>query len=87
MEQKDLLIDEEKRMRRLGFVIDLAMAVLMQSNLTMREAFDLLRTTRQAALGLFPDKGEVYDLVYAPRFQRILRERFLVPGGLDPATR
>jgi hypothetical protein len=77
----DLLRDEEKRLRRLRFLVNLAQGVLMQADLTLREAFDILRGTRQAALALFPDKGDVYDLVYAPRLMRIIRERFVIPGG------
>ena len=75
------LLDEERRLRRLRFLVNLAQGVLMQADLTLREAFDILRGTRQAALALFPDKGDVYDLVYAPRLMRIIRERFVIPGG------
>ncbi len=80
---KEALLEEERRMRRLRFIVDLAQAVLMQSNLTLREAFDILRDTKRAALALFPDKEQVYDLVYAPRFRRIISERFVILGGLS----
>jgi hypothetical protein len=73
--------DEEKRLRRLRLAIDLTQAVLMQADLTLREAFDLMADARKAALALFPDKGDVYDLIYAPRLMRIVRERFVIPGG------
>ena len=80
---KEALQEEEKKMRLLRFVVDLNQAVLMQqTDLTMREAFDILRNTRQAALNLFPDKEDVFELIYTPRFRRIIRERFLIPGGL-----
>jgi len=77
------LLEEEKRMRRLRWIVDLNQAVLMQADLTLREAFDIIKGTKQAALALFPDKGEVFDLVYATRFKRIIRERFVIPGGLS----
>lgn len=83
---KEALLDEEKKMRRLRFIVDLAQAVLMQSDLTLREAFGLLRDTKKAALILFPDKEHVYELVYAPRFRRIINERFVIPGGLSVRT-
>jgi hypothetical protein len=80
---KEALQEEEKRMRLLKFVVDLNQAVLMQqADLTMREAFEIIKNTRQAALNLFPDKESVFDLIYAPRFRRIIRERFVIPGGL-----
>lgn len=78
---QDALREEDKRIRRLRFIIDLAQAVLMQSDMTLKEAFDLLRETRRAALLLFPGKEQVYDLVYAPRFRRIIQERFVILGG------
>jgi hypothetical protein len=79
----EALLEEDKRMRLLRFVIDLNQAVLMQQvDLTLREAFQIMRDTRQAALNLFPGKEDVYELIYAPRFRRIIRERFVIPGGL-----
>ncbi|MGE5173816.1 MAG: hypothetical protein ACM3MD_08305 [Betaproteobacteria bacterium] len=80
---KKALLEEEKKMRMLKFVVDLNQAVLMQqSDLTLREAFEIMKNAKQAALNLFPDKEAVYDLIYAPRFRRIIRERFVIPGGL-----
>lgn len=79
--EKDLLEEEDKKIRWLRFLVDLAQATLMQSNLTLREAFDIVDDTKRAALNLFPGKEQVYDLVYGPRFQRIIAERFLIPDG------
>lgn len=78
---RDGLADEEKRIRRLRWIVDLNLAVLMQADLTLREAFGLLRGAKRAAVALFPDKGDVFDLIYAPRFKRIIRERFVIAGG------
>ncbi len=78
---EDLLKEEEKKIRRLRFIVDLTEAVLMQSDLSVQECMDLIRNTKEAALGLFPDKESVYDLVYAPRFRRIIHERFTIPGS------
>ena len=77
------LREEEKRLRRLRLVIDLSLAVLMQqADLTLREAFNVVENAKRAALALFPDKGEVFDLIYAPRLKRVIRERFVIQGGL-----
>jgi len=84
---QETLAEEEKRMRRLRWIVDLNQAVLMQADLTLREAFDIIKGTKQAALALFPDKGEVFDLIYAPRFKRIIRERFVISGGLSHRCR
>jgi hypothetical protein len=77
------LLKEEKNMRRLRFIVDLAEAVLMQSDLSLQESMELIENTKKAALGLFPDKEFVYDLVYTPRFRRILYARFTIPGSLS----
>jgi hypothetical protein len=79
-ERDELLKEEEKQMRRLRFIVDLAQSVLMQSDLSLRESLELMENTKKAALSLFPDKEFVYDLVYAPRFRRIIEERFTIPG-------
>jgi hypothetical protein len=72
---------EEKNMRRLRFIVDLAEAVLTQSHLTLQESLQLVANTKNAALALFPEKESVYDLIYTPRFRRILEERFTIPGS------
>ena len=80
---EDLLNNEERKIRRLRFIVDLAEAVLTQSDLSLQESLDLMENTKKAALGLFPDKESVYDLVYAPRFNRIIHDRFMIPGSLS----
>jgi hypothetical protein len=77
---RDDLQREEKNMRHLRLVVDLAQAVLTQSDLTLQESLDLMENTKKTALALFPDKEFVYDLVYTPRFRRIIEERFTIPG-------
>jgi hypothetical protein len=77
------LREEEKKLRMLKFVVDLNQAILMQqTDLTLREAFEIMRNTKRAALNLFPDKEDVYELLYSPRFRRIIRDRFVIAGGL-----
>jgi hypothetical protein len=80
MERKKLLKEEEKKMKRLRFLVDFAEALLMQSNMTLPESLDLIENTKKVALDLFPNKESVYDLIYTPRFRRIIYERFIIPG-------
>ncbi|MEJ2696967.1 MAG: hypothetical protein P8013_10000 [Candidatus Sulfobium sp.] len=81
--KEELIREEEKRMRRLRSIINLTEAVLTQSGFSLPEALQLMENTKKAALSLFPDKEFVYDLVYTPRFRRILEERFTIPGSLS----
>jgi hypothetical protein len=81
---KEALIEEEKKLRLLRLVFDLSLATLMQqADLTLQEAFEIMKNTKQAALNLFPDKEHVYELVYAPRLRRTISERFVIVGGLS----
>lgn len=80
------LAEEQHRVRRLRTVVDLTTAVLMQGRLTPEEALDVVAAARQRALELFPDKEATYDLVLAPRFERLLRE-FVQPARVLPFHR
>jgi len=79
------LQEEEQRLRMSRFIVDLNLAVLMQqTDLTLSSAFEIMRATKKAVLNLFPDKELAFDLIYGPRLRRVIRERFVVPGGNQP---
>ncbi|MEE9523734.1 MAG: hypothetical protein V3V59_03175 [Thermodesulfovibrionales bacterium] len=63
---RERLIDEEKRLRMLRLLVDIAQAELMQGAINISEAYSIMERTRKAALTLFPDNGSVYVLIYAP---------------------
>ena len=73
-------IDEEsKKIRRLQIMMSMVLSVLSQDpNLTLEEATELVTNSKRAALALFPDKELAYDLIYRPRLQRVLNERFRI---------
>jgi hypothetical protein len=73
------LAEERRRVRELRTRVDLACAVLQQERMSRAEAEELVAGLRRRALELFPDKGHVFDLVLAPRLQRIIDEVFPVP--------
>jgi hypothetical protein len=66
--------EEQRRADRLRRTVDVACAVLRQGRLTRAEGEAVVALAREQALGLFPGKGDVFDLVLAPRFRRILDE-------------
>ena len=69
--------DEAKRLRRLQVMMSMVMSVISQDpGLTVEEAAEMAAGARRAALALFPDKELAYDLIYRPRLQRLIRERF-----------
>lgn len=71
--------EERRRARQLRTSVDLACAVLRQGRLSRPEAEALVAATRRRAVRLFPGKEHVFDLVLAPRLQRILDEVLPVP--------
>lgn len=70
-------LDEGKRLRRLQIMMNLVMQVIAQDpKLTFEEASQMVADSRTAALAMFPGKELAYDLLYRPRFQRLMRERY-----------
>jgi hypothetical protein len=71
-------IEEERRkLRRLQIIMSMVMSVISQdTNLTVEEASELAANSKRAALALFPDKELAYDIIYRPRLQRLMNERF-----------
>ncbi|MFZ0479052.1 MAG: hypothetical protein WAL71_07865 [Terriglobales bacterium] len=69
--------EEGRRLRRLQLMMSMVMSVLSQDpDLTVEEAADMAANARRAALIMFPDKELAYDLIYRPRLQRLINERF-----------
>jgi hypothetical protein len=71
--------DEARRLRRLQVMMSMVSSVISQDpGLTIEEASELAAGAKRAALAMFPDKELAYDLLYKPRLQRIMRERFRI---------
>ena len=68
--------EENRRVRRLQVVVGLVMQTIRQSDMPVEEASQLVAAAREFALQLFPDKGPTYDLIYQPRLQRLLAEKY-----------
>jgi hypothetical protein len=68
---------EARNIRRLQMMMSMVMSVISQDvNLTVEEASELVAGTKRAALAMFPDKELAYDILYKPRLQRLMNERF-----------
>jgi hypothetical protein len=68
--------EEQRRADRLRRTVDVACALLRQARFTRAVAESVVGQARAQALALFPGKDDVFDLVLAPRFSRILDERW-----------
>jgi hypothetical protein len=71
--------EEQKLIRRLQMMMNMVMQVIAQdASLTVDEAAQMIADSRKAALAMFPGKELAYDLIWRPRFQRLMRERFRI---------
>jgi len=69
--------EENKLIGRLRFLVNLTFATLAQDDsLTLEESWDHERALKRAAVTMFPGKEDTFDLLYLPRFSRLLAEKF-----------
>ncbi len=69
--------EERKLLRRLQMMMNMVQQVIAQDgSLTIDEASRMIADSREAALAMFPGKELAYDLLWKPRFQRLMIERF-----------
>ena len=72
-------VEEGKLIRRLQMMMNLVMQTIAQDgSLTIDEASQMIADARKAALAMFPDKELAYEIIWRPRFQRLMRERFRI---------
>jgi hypothetical protein len=70
-------IEEQRLIRRMQLMMNLVMQTIAQDrSLKLEEASQMIADARSAALAMFPGKELAYDLIWRPRFQRLMLERF-----------
>lgn len=73
------LAEESRKIRRFQMVFNMVMQVIAQDPMvTVDEAAEMVADTRRIALGMFPEKELAFNLIYWPRLQRLMRERFRI---------
>ena len=71
--------EENKLIRRMQMMMNMVMQVIAQDgSLTVEEASQMIADSKKAALAMFPDKELAYEIIWKPRFQRLMRERFRI---------
>jgi hypothetical protein len=71
--------EEQKLIRRLNMMMSMVMQVIAQdASLRVDDASQMIADARNAALAMFPGKELAYDLIWKPRLQRLMRERFRI---------
>jgi len=69
--------EEQRLLRRMQMMMSMVMQTIAQDgSLTVDEASQMVADARTAALAMFPGKEVAFELIWRPRFQRLMRERF-----------
>ena len=69
--------EESRLLRRLQMMMSMVMQTIAQDgSLSIDEASQMVADAKAAALAMFPGKELAYELIWRPRFQRLMRERF-----------
>ncbi|QHN05623.1 hypothetical protein FTO74_18170 [Granulicella sp. WH15] len=72
-------LEEGRLIRRMQMMMGLVMQTIAQdSSLTIDEASQMIADSKKAALAMFPGKELAYEIIWRPRFQRLMRERFRI---------
>lgn len=75
-ELKQEIEEENKKVRRLRFIVDFALQFIRTQQISHDDAMAVVEGVKKHALKLFPDKEDAFDLIYAPRFKRLLNEKY-----------
>ncbi len=78
--------EENRKIRYLRFLVDFSVLSIQQDDLSLKEAEKLVEDVKRAACALFPGKEETFELIYRPRFNRIIEERFVDSEIVDPES-
>ena len=68
--------EESRKIRYLRLLVDFSILSIQQDDLLLEEAQAIVENVKRAACSLFPGKEETFELIYRPRFNRTLQERF-----------
>ncbi len=83
MFREEEVAEENRRIRRLRFMVDFWLQLIMQADLSRDEACQVVQQLKTYACSLFPGKEETFELIYRPRFMRIIEERYGSPAPTD----
>jgi hypothetical protein len=75
MKEKEVR-EENQRIRFLRFLVDFSLRTIQEEDLSLEEMLRMVEDVKRAACNLFPGKEETFELIYRPRFDRVIQERF-----------
>jgi hypothetical protein len=81
MATADEIAEENRRIRFLRMLVDFSMQFILQGDLPLEKALKVVEGVKDHACRLFPGKEETFELIYRPRFRRILAEKYGPSAG------
>ncbi len=77
---RDVAEREALKIRRLRALVRRVNRVIMERDLPLLKAVELVHRVKARAMIMFPGRERTFDLLYAPRFARVLQEKY----GIHP---
>jgi hypothetical protein len=71
---KQEIKEEERKVRYLRLVVDLSLSQISRGEVSEGDALEMFHNVRRQALMMFPGKEDTFDIVYSPRFRRMISE-------------
>jgi len=68
--------EENRKIRYLRFLVDFSILSIQQDDVSLGEALRVVEDVKRVACTFFPGKEETFELIYRPRFNRVIQERF-----------
>ena len=78
MPTREEIKEEDRRIRYLRRLVDFTIMLISTSDMTREDASRHVAGVKDFAVKLFPGKAHVFDLVYGPRFKRLLTDKFML---------
>lgn len=76
MPTKEEIEQENQKLRYLKVLVYLSLNFIDQTGLTLEEALTVVENVKRQACRLFPGKEEAFEIIYRPRFNRLLKRKF-----------
>ena len=75
MEESEMR-EENRKIRFLRFLVDFSILSIQQNDLSLEEALKVVEDVKRVACNFFPGKEQAFELIYRPRFNRVIDEKF-----------
>jgi len=72
----DEIREENRKIRYLRLLVDFSVLSIQQGDVSLGEALKVVEDVKRVACAFFPGKEETFELIYRPRFNRVIQERF-----------